>query len=53
MMALWHPGYPLTGSSGNNADCARAIFLSGGSSGLFVWDVPCSINYPALCEKPV
>ena len=51
--SLWHPGYPRTGSSGNNNGCAVAIFLSGGSSGLFVWAVPCSINYRALCEKPV
>ena len=51
--SLWHPGYPLTGSSGNDADCALAYFLHRGNSGLFVWDRPCSNNLPALCEKPV
>ena len=24
--SLWHPGHPLTGSRGNNSDCAVAIF---------------------------
>ena len=51
--SLWLPGYPLTGSSGNNRDCAAAIFGPGVGDGLVVWDVSCGINYLALCEKPV
>ena len=50
--SLWAPVRPLTGSSGNNRDCAQAFFSSG-YSGLFVWDEPCSANFQALCEKPV
>ena len=51
--SLWFPGYPLTGSSGNVRDCAVAYFHQRSTHGLFVWDVPCSRNYRALCEKPV
>ena len=52
--SLWYPGTPLTGSSGNNADCAAASFGPGSVvDGLFVWDLPCSNNPRALCEKPV
>ena len=50
--SLWFPGHPRTGSSGNDADCAIALFRNI-DSGLFVWDHPCSHNLPALCEKPV
>ena len=51
--SLWYPGRPRTGSSGNNADCANAVFGPGRFDGLFVYDVPCSNNRLALCEKPV
>ena len=53
--SLWAPGSPLTGSSGNHQDCALASFRSrvDVSIGLFVWDVLCSNNLRALCEKPV
>ena len=51
--SLWLPGYPLTGSSGNNFDCAQAYFYQRSVHGIFVWDAPCSRNYRALCEKPV
>ena len=60
--SLWHPGRPLTGSSGNNIDCAYAYFdhelfneglLGLEFGGLFVWDDPCSYYHLALCEKPV
>ena len=51
--SLWNPGYPLTGSSGNNADCANVDLHPGSIDALFVWDDPCSINLQALCEKPV
>ena len=51
--SLWYPGDPLTGSSGNDYDCAHAIFHPGDSDGLFVGDRPCSWDFPALCEKPV
>ena len=52
--SLWLPGRPLTGSSGNNRDCAFALFRPGSLvDELFVWDDPCSFNNRALCEKPV
>ena len=51
--SLWLPGYPLTGSSGNDRDCAGAYFSPGSGAALFVWDDRCSNNYLALCEKPV
>ena len=51
--SLWRPGYPRTGSSGNDFDCALAYFRPGDGSGLFVYDDPCSANHRALCEKPV
>ena len=52
--SLWGPGTPRTGSSGNDNDCADAFFRPGGDfNGLFVWDLPCSFNRRALCEKPV
>ena len=51
--SLWAPGRPRTGSSGNDFDCAHAFFGLGHLDGLFVWDHPCSVNRPALCEKPV
>ena len=51
--SLWYPGYPRTGSSGNDRDCALAAFQHRFSEGLFVCDVPCRDNHRALCEKPV
>ena len=51
--SLWFPGHPLTGSIGNNQDCVFAFFGQRNTHGLFVWDVLCSFNYRALCEKPV
>ena len=51
--SLWGPGRPLTGSSGNNADCAAAAFYQRNTHRLFVGDESCSSNYRALCEKPV
>ena len=51
--SLWYPGHPQTGSSGNDRDCTGADFRPGAGDGLFVWDVPCSLNGLALCEKPV
>ena len=51
--SLWLPGRPLTGSSGNNYDCAAVAFYQRDTHGLFVYDVPCSSNYGAMCEKPV
>ena len=53
--SLWAPGHPLTGSSGNNFDCAVASFRPGSLvvDELFVWDDPCGFNDRALCEKPV
>ena len=51
--SLWHPGRPRTSSSGNNADCAFAVFEPGHLGRLFVYDDSCSSNYQAVCEKPV
>ena len=52
--SLWGPGRPIAGSSGINLDCAHAYFLPGALvDELFVWDLPCSHNLRALCEKPV
>ena len=51
--SLWHPGRPLTGSSGNDRDCAAADFRPGSGDRLFVWDGQCSWDRVALCEKPV
>ena len=51
--SLWLPGYPRTGSNGNNADCAVAVFEPGHLGRLFVYDGPCSGNRQAVCEKPV
>ena len=51
--SLWRPGYPQTGSSGNDRDCAGARFGQRNFHGLFVWDTPCSWAFLALCEKPV
>ena len=51
--SLWATGYPLTGSSANNRDCAAADFRPGVGVGLFVFDWLCGINHRALCEKPV
>ena len=51
--SLWHPGYPLTSSTGNNIDCAVAFFGHRSGGELFVWDDRCSNNAQALCEKPV
>ena len=51
--SLWRPGNPRTGSSGNNLNCAFAVFGPGFVEGLFVWDGPCSGIRQAVCEKPV
>ena len=51
--SLWYPGPPLTGSSGNNRDCALASFRPGRFGGLFLGDDPCSDIYRSLCEKLV
>ena len=51
--SLWYPNRPQTGSGGNDADCAFADFGPGRFGGSFVWDVPCSFDRVALCEKPV
>ena len=51
--SLWLPGYPQTGSSGNNQDCVVAYFFPGSRDGLFVFDDSCSGIDRALCEKPV
>ena len=51
--SLWAPGTPRTGSSGNNRDCAFAVFGPGRIDGSFVCDDSCGSNHKALCEKPV
>ena len=51
--SLWNPGYPRTGSSGDNLDCAFAYFTGNDGGGLFVRDELCSHSYQALCEKPI
>ena len=51
--SLWFPGYPRTGSLGNNNDCALAYFHSSFDGGLLAWDEQCGVNNLALCEKPV
>ena len=50
--SLWHPGHPRTDSSGTHRDCVIAEFRES-ASGSFVWDLLCSDNRLALCEKPV
>ena len=49
---MWLLGYPQISSTGDNFDCALAVF-GDNSSGLYFFNWSCSSPLRTLCEKPV